>query len=311
MIKYVSWAFVFQHQKISTTGAQMHGIIERHIIRCDKKRMFNAGICKFYDGYIVCIRTGECSAELKFLNPDFTLSAHGCEGTPGLTDPKIIDMGEGRYKLIGSWPLDGHEYMEISDFRAEKNKIEYLENKKKLKTVLKYPNYKTQREKSWAPFYIENNLYFIYKKNPHEILIYDKKLESVVHMPECNFDNSKLVIHGKEIRGNGNACCFDFNLMITTFHVKILNYYIVGYYTFESKYPFRPHSYCKKMLIDSREYAAGGQRGPLIASNASCVFPGGVIDEGSSILMSLGVNDAENHFLKYDKNWLADNLTRF
>jgi hypothetical protein len=306
MIKYVKDKFSLSYSKV-----KINGIIEKYILKYDQKRIFNAGICKFYDNYMVCFRSGEHTTELNFLNSDFTFSTNGCEETPGLTDPKIIDVGGDQYKLIGSWPPNGQEYMEMLDFSAKKHKIEYFENKKRLKTVLNYPNYKPRREKSWAPFYKKNNLYFIYKKNPHEILIYDANLESVVYLPECSFDNSKLTIHGSEIRGNGTACYFDSNMMITTFHVKMLNYYVLGYYTFEAEHPFRPHSYCNKMLIDSREYAVGARKGPLIRNNASCVFPGGVIDEGETILMSLGVNDAENHFLRYDKNWLADNLIKF
>jgi hypothetical protein len=131
----------------------------------------------------------------------------------------------------------------------------------------------------------------------------------VEYLQDCIFDVSELDKFGPEIRGHGNACSFNNELMFTTFHIRGDDRYLIGYYLFEKKYPFKPIYYCKNFILDSNSYVDfNDKRGNF---NGTCIFPGGACDNGDAIILSIGVNDKENHFIEYDKKWLYNNVNYF
>ena len=245
------------------------------------------------------------------LNSDFSLNGQSIGCVYGI-DPKLIVIKD-QLKIITSYPFGGcgstSEFIEINDLSKDLNIISDRCNRQL--TIRNYPNYLQRREKSWSPFEYRDELYFIYKKNIHQVIKYNNSIKNVEYDKNMVFDNytSMETIFGSPLHGNGNAVLFNDDLYITTFHTRIDKHYNIGYYLFDSGYPFTPRLYGKNLLIEGCKYATNN---PPNFRFITCVFPGGWFDSNmETIKLSFGVNDRENHILEFSKEVLIGNCEPF
>jgi predicted GH43/DUF377 family glycosyl hydrolase len=142
-------------------------------------------------------------------------------------------------------------------------------------------------EKNWPPFIVENELYFIFNTEPHQVIKPDAH-------GKCTLVATTSVFPWKRghLRGGTPALPYGENEYISFFHsskrYRYLNndwrqIYVMGAYTFSAKPPFAITRYTSK-VIDSAGYYDQSNHWKII-------FPAGLVLEGNYAYVTMGRND--------------------
>lgn len=289
---------------------------QRHLeidITKTNKRAFNINIMRCDTGDICVYRDSDRSVRVAKIDISGNqLLEDTLSYDVNITDPKLFRWREKNFVCYSSPGYGLHlEFMEFCPIA-----LDSIEKKVRLLTIFDYPGYVKQREKSWTPFTYNDQLYFLYKRNPHVVLEFFEEIS--IPRYHSDFDHGELIFPQEfitnDIRGNGSCIQLNKDELFVTFHNRIGDDYLIGGYTFQAHPPFAPLRMCKGPLIDSKQIVPEFKRrgydkyGPLLNTNSNCVFPSGMLLCDGRILISAGLNDYYNMLIKMDLHVLDQML---
>lgn len=159
-----------------------------------------------------------------------------------------------------------------------------------------------QYEKSWCPFFHENELHIMYAPNPWRIIRFGETWS------EFNGYEYKQGISWKygTIR-NGTPPVLVDGEYISFFHSSLHwkgNYrrYYMGAVAFDWQPPFHPTRLTYEPLL------AGSQNDPWQLRKPPCIFPGGAIYKNDKWLIVAGVNDLKSCWIEMDHASILERL---
>jgi predicted GH43/DUF377 family glycosyl hydrolase len=163
-------------------------------------------------------------------------------------------------------------------------------------------------EKNWMPFELPGgDLGLIYSQRPHVVI---ECRSTVGHETRglMEWKASKMV-NGRTppVRVNDDQFLSFFGGHAP--HPFRKARYFMGAYLFEARPPFRVCAATKQPLVWGSELSPTFFSARPNSGYPPCIYPSGVIKEGGGLIVSCGVNDSYNVFLKYDLTELLARMT--
>lgn len=169
-------------------------------------------------------------------------------------------------------------------------------------------------EKNWAPFFYDGQLLLTYSLKPHRIFL------SHLGSPVCSdFSLSKTPVNWDwgSLRGGTPALLID-GRYLSFFHSakwmhskhskgKRSYHYFMGVYTFSPTPPFALLEMSDYPIIGKGFYC-GSAYTPYWKKSVQAIFPSGLAQQGSYLLVTYGRQDHEMWVAKFDKNLLLSSL---
>jgi len=233
-----------------------------------------------------------------------------------IIDPRLLWVNN--KLLITCCKIDtGLDYI-VGSFILDYDKSEIFNNSDFFRVS---PN-SSDRQKNWVPFYQNNKLYFIASINPHVVYEYCLLTYKVIDVFKHVY-NFKWINNEKFLRGNTPPILLDNGEYLNTFHTTeniLINgittrYYDNGFYTFESKPPFKPKklsniSYLYAEMASRKFYSYDSKPFNSQDKNMSCqcTFPLGMVNLGDDILISYGDRDSLIKYIKIPKKAILNTL---
>lgn len=158
-------------------------------------------------------------------------------------DPRLVEF-HGDIYLVTSYFGSGldQERIELRRLMLDDRGLDSVELVAVFDQIYKDPSYNKRREKNWAPFSYEDELYFVHRMRPHRILRYDPMSRRVSLLAETDWsvpDSWTGELRG-ELRLNTNAVWLGDGTYLSTFHTCVPELrYFNGFYRFDGKPPFR------------------------------------------------------------------------
>lgn len=220
-------------------------------------------------------------------------------------DPRLFFTGDKVYVFYN----DAHYMLRREMHYAELNINEHnvsLVNERKLNVDVE----ESQDQKNWSPFLFNNELYLIYKIDPHIILKLERNTGDVAVAYTNAISFSSFWPLG-ELRGGTPAIYVaELNAYLTFFH-SMLPYrarepkeishhrpfsriYYTGAFLFEAQPPFKILAYTPTPLSFKDQYKH-------IDQNHNIIFPMGLFEEEEHFIISAGIQDYKTVLFSINK----------
>lgn len=179
-----------------------------------------------------------------------------------------------------------------------------------LKLFCEEKYYQSWQQKNWIPFEWQNDLYFIYSMQPHEVLSSNLKNGHCfsLHKTALNFPWK----YGS-LRGSSEAQLIDgeywaffhsgMKARSPASHDWKLWHYFMGVYTFSAEPPFAVQTLTPKPIMSEEFYTPSYREKRVI-------FPGGFAVKGPHIYVAYGKDDCEIWIATLDKEKLKKTMVR-
>jgi predicted GH43/DUF377 family glycosyl hydrolase len=157
----------------------------------------------------------------------------------------------------------------------------------------------TGPEKNWCWFWSNDGLRCVYEPEPHIVLeINQNTVAKEWITPGVKWRYGKARGGTPPVLHDGIYWCFFHSVLEISQRAPRRRYYM-GAYSFSAKPPFRVLRWTRKPLL------AGSESDPFGPDAPCCVFPCGAIQKDGEWLVSLGVNDCRNAWIKIPHDDLA------
>lgn len=263
---------------------------------------FNCSIIDDGDGYLLAYRCSELQPHIRIIGMDHDLNILKN------TDKRISFIGESPSIFFEDprlFRIRGDLYLSYTSYRYNEfycwvgvNKVEY---DRQILPI--FPRFRANSwiggvEKNWQFFDYNGDMYFIYSINPHIVCKYNGSREPVI-FHETKIDPLwKLGVK----RGGCPPVKID-NQYYSFFHSRFDDdlgaKYYVGFYSFESKPPFRITKILPHPVFEGDSYNA---------HDKAVVFPCGSVYKNGKWIISYGYNDMYCKICVVDHQKMVDNM---
>lgn len=254
---------------------------------------FNGSLVRTHSGQLLVYRTSPTCACI-FLDDRLRILPSTRQILPlwRHEDPRVFNFQK-RLFLTSSFtgsPRRAMERMELRRVLIE-DKVVGLYVAGAFKTVHSDPSYTVRREKNWAPFEWQDELFFVHTVRPHRILRCDVHGASV----SLKYETAWSLPHswnpkwGSELRLNAPPLRFDVDTYLSTCHTFCRDGYRTWFYTFSAFPPFEVKSISERPVLIPTDATGRNRR----RNRDGCIFITSmqIQKAGTEVLLTGGDND--------------------